>query len=75
MVKARHENDFVHPHHHHQQKLNVSNISVVTDPILNVGSWEHPEQIPTVMPTPAHTTPVMVINSTVTDPTLTKLYR
>ena len=62
LVKVRHENDFVHPHHHHQQKLNVSNISVVTDPILNVGSWEHLEQIPTVMPTPAHTTLVMVIS-------------
>ena len=32
---VRHKNDFAyHPTPHHPQKLNVSNISAVTDPIL-----------------------------------------
>ena len=61
----------------HQHKLNVSNISAVTDLIdesLKVGSWEHLEQIPTVTETFVQVQTTLVRNiSAVTDLIWTKL--
>ena len=62
--------------HHHLHKLNVSKISVVTDPmkLYMYVIGKHLEQIPTVMATFVQTTFVHIRNiSAVTDPILTKL--
>ena len=40
--------------------VHVRNISAVTDQILNVGSWDHLEQIPTIMVTFVQATFFMV---------------
>ena len=67
----------------HATFVDVRNISAVTDPIfdetLQVGSWEHLEQIPTVTVTFVQATFVLVTFvyfrniSAVTDPILIKL--